>query len=151
MPVPEPTDALWAEVSNLTRWPDSDEDAVRTMSAGWRRGGEHFTQASAFDLGPVAGGWTDAAGQIFHGRTTEGLRAVASTGERMTAMAGHAEAFAGEVTGVKNGIHALMAANQAGFAQTATLPADVRAGFVQQIAGHPTLAESMSSDRSSRP
>jgi hypothetical protein len=80
MPIPELGDALWAEVSRLTKWPDSDEDAVQAMAAGWRGGGDQFTRASAFDLSPVADGWQDAAGQAFHGRTTEGLRAAASTG-----------------------------------------------------------------------
>ena len=134
MPIPEPGDALWAQVSQYTTWPDSDEDAVRAMSAGWRGGGEHFTRASAFDLGPVAGGWTDQAGQAFHGRTTGHLQAAGATGARMTEMAARADAFAAEVTGVKNGIHALMAANQQGFAQTAALPAEMGAAFVQEIA-----------------
>ncbi|MEV6495211.1 alpha/beta hydrolase, partial [Actinoplanes sp. NPDC051633] len=147
MPIPEPADALWAEVSQLTRWPDADEDAVRTMAAGWRAGGDHFTSASSFDMGPVADGWPDAAGQAFHGRTTEGLRTAASTGAGMAELAGHADAFAAEVTGVKNGIHELMAVNQAGFAQAAAMPADVRAGFVRQVAG---MVDTMKAEAAAR-
>jgi pimeloyl-ACP methyl ester carboxylesterase len=52
----------------------------------------------------------------------------------MSELAGNADGFAAEVTGVKNGIHALMAANQQGFAQAAALPGEARATFVQQVA-----------------
>jgi Alpha/beta hydrolase len=147
MPIPEPADALWADVSKLTTWPDSDEDAVRTMSAGWRGGGDHFTKASAFDLAPVAEAWTDRAGQAFYGRTTQGLRTAALTGAEMTELAGRADAFAAEVTGVKNGIHDLMAANQAGFAQAAASPGDARATFVQQVAA---MVDTMKNEAAAR-
>jgi hypothetical protein len=147
MPIPEPADLLWAEVAQLTKWPDTDEDAARAMAAGWRDGGDHFTRASAFDLSPVVDGWQDTAGQAFHGRTAEGLRAAASTGARMAEVAGHADAFAAEVTGVKNGIHELMAANQAGFAQAAAMPANVRAGFVRQVAG---MVDTMKAEAAAR-
>jgi hypothetical protein len=65
----------------------------------------------------------------------------------MAELAGRADAFAAEVTGVKNGIHELMAANQAGFAQAAAMPADVRAGFVRQVAG---MVDTMKADAAGR-
>jgi hypothetical protein len=131
MGIPEPAGELWAEVSRLTAWPDTDEDTVRRMSAGWRAGGGHFSRAGGFDVGPMVGAWTDRAGQELHGRIEQGLGAAAATGERMADMAGRAEVFAAEVTGVKNGIHALMAANQPNYAM---LPTETRAAFVSQVA-----------------
>lgn len=53
-------------------------------------------------------------------------------GAQMSEVAGRADAFTAEVTALKKQIHALMAANQATYAQ---IPADLRAMFVQQVAG----------------
>ena len=60
IPIAEPGDGLWAEVSRLTKWPDSDEDTVQAMAAGRRGGGDQFTRASAFDLG-ISGSSTSGA------------------------------------------------------------------------------------------
>jgi hypothetical protein len=147
MPIQEPGGALWAEVSQFTKWPDDDEDAIATMSAGWRGGGGHFTRASAFDLAPVAEGWPDRAGQAFHGRTSDGLRTLAGTGAQMTELAGRADAYAAEVAGVKGGISALMAANQAGYETAARLPAPARETFVQQVAA---MVDSMKAEAAAR-
>lgn len=135
MPIQQPGGGLWGEVSKFTTWPDSNEDAIRAMSTGWLGGGDHFTQASTFDLDPMTGGWADRAGQVFHGRATEHMQTMADTGARMAELAGRADAYAGEVTGVKNGIHALMAANEAGYAQAAAMPAPALENFARQVAG----------------
>ena len=135
MPIAEPAGAgLWPRVRAITGWPDSDEDALRTLATGWRTGGDRFTEASGFDLGGLNEGWPDAAGQGFATGTGERLRVAADTGTRMGELAGRAESYAAEVAGVKTGITRLMDANQAGWTQVSAMPVAAQEVFVQQVA-----------------
>jgi hypothetical protein len=152
MPIAEPSDLqLWPRVRALTGWPDSDEDALRALTSGWRAGGERFTQAGGYDIAPVAEAWPDPAGQAFHARAGEQLRATAELGGRMDQMARMADTYAAEVAGVKAGINALIQANAAGYAQIAELAPEAQpqaqAAFVQQVAA---MVDTMMRDAAGR-
>jgi hypothetical protein len=152
MPVPEPADAdLWPAVRALTGWPDSNEDTLRSLSAGWRGGGEQFTRAGGYDLAPLADGWPDAAGQALGAQATDQLTVAAETGTRMAELAQRADSYAAEVTGVKAGINALIAANTSRYATIAQLapaaqPA-ARETFVREVAG---MVDTMMREAASR-
>lgn len=142
MPIaePPPTYNLWPEVRAVTGWPTSDEDQARVLAAGWRTGGESFTRAGGHDVTGLAEGWQDGAGQAMQRNVGTMLQRAAQVGVGMAAVAGRADAFAGEVAGVKQGINDLMAANIELYGrEIATLPAAAQpaahAGFVQQLAG----------------
>ncbi|MCA2218174.1 WXG100-like domain-containing protein [Jidongwangia harbinensis] len=152
MPIAEPSDPqLWPRVRALTGWPDSDEDALRALSSGWRGGGERFARAGGYDVAPVAEAWPDAAGQAFQTRAGEQLRTTADLGARMGEMARMADTYAAEVMGVKAGINALIQANAAGYAQIAALApeaqAPAQAAFVQQVAA---MVDTMMRDAADR-
>ncbi len=142
MPVPEPPGDfnLWPEVRAISGWPTSDEDSARALADAWRATSERFTQAGTHDIGDLAEGWPDPAGLAYQARVGETLRGATTAGTEMIELARRAEAFAAEVTGVKQGINDLMAANIEVYGrEVASLPDVTRpvahAGFVQQLAG----------------
>jgi hypothetical protein len=101
MAVPEPAGELWPLVKAQSGWPESDEDRMRTMGAGWRRQGDAFVRTGRFDLGDIRGAWPDEAGVAFDRRAVGDLGTAARTGSDMIELGRRAEAYAEQVAGVK--------------------------------------------------
>ncbi len=138
MPIAEPTDALglWHQVRARSGWPETDEDAMRALADGWRSADALFTTAGGR---PVTVAWTDGGGAAFTGRARSTLDLATASGAEMARLATRADAFAGEVAGVKTGINQLIDTNLTAFATMRLLPQGVRAAaegmFVEQLAG----------------
>ncbi|MDG4831851.1 hypothetical protein O7627_21455 [Solwaraspora sp. WMMD1047] len=148
MPIPEPSDAtgLWAQVRALSGWPDSDEDAIRSLAAGWANSAQGFETAAGAGATGVDAAWPDAAGAAMQDSAGQIGTVAGANAAAMREMAARAEHFADAVTHVKTGIHQLIDQNVAGYASTFTLPDGVReaaqAEFVQVLAdGVNTLTE----------
>jgi hypothetical protein len=108
---PAPGFGLWPRVKDVTGWPEPDEGRLSVLAQDWRQGGTAFGQAGAHNLSPVRQVWGDDGGGAFTARAGQTFTNAADQGARMTALADRVDAFATEVTGVKNSIRATIAAN----------------------------------------
>lgn len=131
MPVAEPGGDLWPLVKAQSGWPQTDEDGVRALAAGWRGQGDAFINAGRFDLGELETGWPDPAGQAYRTRAGAHLSTAARTGSEMMELGRRADAYANQVASVKTAINDLIAANN--YPYSTTEPA-FRGRFVQQVA-----------------
>ncbi|MEV6490593.1 alpha/beta hydrolase [Actinoplanes sp. NPDC051633] len=111
MPVGEPTAELWAEVRPLAGWPEADEDRMRALADAWREQGDGFIDAGAFSLGELEAMWTDDAGVAYRARAGGHLNVTNQAGNDMIELARRANAYADELTAVKNQINEIMASS----------------------------------------
>ncbi|MCK2243515.1 MULTISPECIES: alpha/beta hydrolase [unclassified Crossiella] len=111
VPEPEAGFGLWPRVRAITGWPESNEDTLEQLSAGWQRGASAFESAGGHDLTAVRQSWGDRAGGAFLTRAGKTLATATEQGTGMAALSRQVTAFGAEVAGVKNSIRSTIGSN----------------------------------------
>ncbi|GAA2826049.1 alpha/beta hydrolase [Crossiella cryophila] len=111
VPEPEAGFGLWPRVRAITGWPESNEDTLEQLSAGWQRGASAFERAGGHDLAPVRQSWSDSGGGAFMARAGKTLATATEQGTGMAALSRQVAAFGAEVAGVKNSIRSTIGVN----------------------------------------
>lgn len=145
MAIAEPTSPLWAAVKGLVpdAWPQTDEEAVRTLAQSWTTAGATFGQSMSGNqrpagfVGPVANEaapWPDDAGFAWMTKRLQLGADLVKQQAEMDAIAAHATAFAEDVIHAKRQIVQTINANNADYEQASTMTPGVDAGAAETFA-----------------
>jgi hypothetical protein len=151
MPIAEPADALWSAVKAKVPWPDTNEDAVRTLAGSWESAAGAFDRAAATNTADLTTSWTDTAGVAMFTRAHRVLTQAGDNGQAMRQVAARVTNFAGEVAAAKQSLVDLIAKNSVTYQNLGKLPAGAsdayRAQFASQVA---SLAQGILDDTAGR-